>query len=160
MVEVAPGTAGRDEAMSLAHCMTTLADGSVDPERVDLFPLSGLAHSEVEEFQGVWDSIEPRRRRTILSTMADKARDNIQFDFSTIFLTCLRDADEDVRLLSIHGLGEYEDRSALAPLIDMLRADDRRGCAPQPLRPSGGSRILLKRESSSLAMEGGSRTSS
>ncbi len=124
MVEVAPGTAGRDEAMSLAHCMTTLADGSVDPERVDLFPLSGLAHSEVEEFEGVWDSIEPRRRRTILSTMADKARDNIQFDFSSIFLTCLRDADEDVRLLSIHGLGEYEDRSALAPLIDMLRADE------------------------------------
>ena len=52
MVGVAPGTAGRDEAMSLAHCMTTLADGSVDPERVDLFPLSGLAHSELEEFRG------------------------------------------------------------------------------------------------------------
>jgi HEAT repeat protein len=110
--------------MALTDYIPKLTDGSLDLEGVDLSPLSDLTRVEIEELALAWKEIDPKRRRNIVTTLSEKARDSVQFDFNSIFLMTLRDSDEDVRFLSIYGLAEYEDRPGLSPLSDILLGDE------------------------------------
>ena len=110
--------------MALTDYIPKLTDGSLDWEGVDLSPLSDLTRDEIEELALAWKEIDPKRRRNIVTTLSEKARDSVQFDFNSIFLMSLRDSDEDVRFLSIYGLAEYEDRPGFAPLSDILLGDE------------------------------------
>ncbi|PZC48694.1 MAG: HEAT repeat [Chloroflexi bacterium] len=110
--------------MALTDYIPKLTDGSLDLEGVDLSPLSDLTRDEIEELALAWKEIDPKRRRNIVTTLSEKARDSVQFDFNSIFLMSLRDSDEDVRFLSIYGLAEYEDRPGFAPLSDILLGDE------------------------------------
>jgi HEAT repeat protein len=55
--------------------------------------------------------------------MVDLAEDNPELDFCAVFKMCLKDRDEMVLAKAIEGLWEYEDRSAIPCLIEILRSD-------------------------------------
>ena len=54
--------------------------------------------------------------------MADVAEDNPEMDFCVIFKMCLRDKDEVVLAEAIEGLWEYEDRSVIPALVQVLHS--------------------------------------
>ena len=55
--------------------------------------------------------------------MVEMAEDNAELDFSSAFKLGLRDPDEVVRGKAITGLWEFEDRSLILSLVEMVKSD-------------------------------------
>jgi len=89
-----------------------------------LAELSNLEPEMLEHFEQVWPTIEPNRRRQIVSQLVELVEDNFELDFDGIFKRCLTDQDAEVRSKSIEGLWENEEPSLINTLIHLLEHDD------------------------------------
>jgi len=86
--------------------------------------LSELSAEELASFVSAWADMDLDRRRQVTSHLADLAEENPNLNFNGIFMACLNDPDETVRLKAIDGLWECESRSLIDALIIMLKEDD------------------------------------
>jgi len=88
-----------------------------------LAQLSNLSSEELEPLEQVWETIEPKRRRQIISRLVELAEDNIELNFDSIFKSRLKDSDDEVRSTAIEGLWESEEASLIDLLISLLEQD-------------------------------------
>lgn len=88
-----------------------------------LAKLSNLNPEELGVLERVWATIEPKRRRQIVSRLVELAEDDFELNFDSIFKNCLRDQDAEVRSKAIEGLWENEEPSLINPLINLLGQD-------------------------------------
>jgi HEAT repeat protein len=88
-----------------------------------LSELSSLSADEAGVFARAWPDVGVARRRQIVRRLLDLAEDNVEMNFDRVFMAALKDDDENVRVLSVQGLWEHEDRDLIAPLVEMLRTD-------------------------------------
>jgi len=88
-----------------------------------LAELSNLNPEELAILEQVWATIEPKRRRQIVSQLVRLAEDDFELNFDSIFKNCLRDKDAEVRSKAIEGLWENEEPSLINPLINLLEQD-------------------------------------
>ena len=88
-----------------------------------LTQLSNLNSEELEFLRQAWAVIEPKRRRQIIYRLVELAEDNFELNFDSIFISCLKDQDAEVRSKAIGGLWESEEASLIAPLINLLEQD-------------------------------------
>ena len=109
--------------MSLESYLKEIADDKKALVISRLTRLSATTAADLALFKKSWPAIAVERRREVIGNLITLAEGDPQLDFNDIFMLSLRDADETVRLRSIEGLWEYEDRSLIDPLIDMLRSD-------------------------------------
>jgi len=104
----------------------TIADlGNCDKPLLSsrLIELSNLNPEELELLQQAWAVIEPKRRRQIIYRLVELAEDNFELNFDSIFTSCLKDQDAEVRSKAIEGLWESEEASLINPLINLLEQD-------------------------------------
>ncbi|MDI6814733.1 MAG: HEAT repeat domain-containing protein [Dehalococcoidales bacterium] len=104
----------------------TIADlGNCDKPLLSsrLTQLSNLNSEELELLQQAWAVIEPKRRRQIIYRLVELAEDNFELNFDSIFTSCLKDQDAEVRSKAIEGLWESEEPSLINPLINLLEQD-------------------------------------
>ena len=85
--------------------------------------LSNLSSEELAVLEQVWATIEPKRRRQIVSQLVRLAEDDFELNFDSIFKNCLKDEDAEVRSKAIEGLWENEEPSLINPLINLLEQD-------------------------------------
>ncbi len=109
--------------MSLETFIESLADLEVEVPTGDFIEASDLSPSELGAFARAWFTIPVERQRWIISTMVDLAEDNPELDFCAVYKMCLKDRDEPVLQKAIEGLWEYEDRSVIPRLLEILRSD-------------------------------------
>jgi HEAT repeat protein len=109
--------------MPIEEFVESLADPDVDVPTSEFIEASDLSPAELGSFAKRWFTIPVERQRWIVSTMVDLAEDNPELDFCAVFKMCLKDRDEVVLAKAIEGLWEYEDRSAIPSLIEILRSD-------------------------------------
>ncbi|MBI2832242.1 MAG: HEAT repeat domain-containing protein [Chloroflexi bacterium] len=88
-----------------------------------LVELSNLKPDGLQHFGQVWAKVEPGMRRQIISRLVELADENIELNYDSIFICCLKDTDGDVRALAIEGLWENEEATLINPLIDLLGKD-------------------------------------
>ena len=88
-----------------------------------LIELSNLNSEEMEFLEQAWATIEPKRRRQITYRLVELAEDNVELNFDSIFKSCLKDQDAEVRSKAIEGLWESEEASLIRPLINLLEKD-------------------------------------
>jgi HEAT repeat protein len=88
-----------------------------------LAQLSSLSSSELRLLDEAWETIEPKRRRQVMSRLVELTEDNFELDFDSIFKSRLKDADDEVRSTAIEGLWESEETSLIEPLISLLEQD-------------------------------------
>ncbi len=88
-----------------------------------LIELSNLNSEELEFLERAWAVIEPKRRQQIINRLFELAEDNFELNFDSIFTTCLKDQDAEVRSKAIEGLGESEEASLINPLVNLLERD-------------------------------------
>src|SRR4030042_5101643 len=88
-----------------------------------LVNLSDLSSKELDVFDRAWPGIDVARRRELAERLAELAQDNLDLDFDKVLRTCLFDADSEVKIRAMEGLLECEERSLLAPLINLLMGD-------------------------------------
>ncbi len=85
--------------------------------------LSNLPPNELVLFLEAWSCLDTGRRRDIVGKLVEMAEENTSLNFDDIFLACLSDADDEVKVSAIEGLWEYEGRSLIDPLIELLKGE-------------------------------------
>ena len=88
-----------------------------------LIDLSNLSSQEVRLFEQAWAGVEPELRRQIIFKLVELTHDNFELNFDSIFTTCLKDNDAEVRSRAIDGLRESEEPSLINPLLKLLERD-------------------------------------
>jgi len=88
-----------------------------------LAKLSNLNPEELGFLKRVWATIEPKRRRQVVSRLVELAENDFELNFDSIFKNCLGDQDAEVRSKAIEGLWENEEPSLINPLINLLGQD-------------------------------------
>ena len=111
--------------MSLKRYLDEIGDNSKRLVSSKLANLSGLSPEELRLFLEAWAGMDIERRRQIASQLVELAEENCKLNFDDIFLACLDDPDEIVRVKSIEGLWECESRSLIDRLIALLREDSK-----------------------------------
>ena len=109
--------------MTLPDLLTDLTDAEKPVTYSGLLQLSDLPTEGLAELKTVWRGLPTERRREVVRKLVELADDNVEFDFSSIFKSCLSDGDSAVREKAARGLWETEDRAMIRPLIKLL-ADD------------------------------------
>lgn len=104
---------------AIAH----LANSSEPLLNARLTELTNLNQTELDLLKSLWPTIEPERRRLVVSRLVELVEDNIELNFDVIFKYCLKDKDEEIRAQAIEGLWENEEASRIEPLISMLDKD-------------------------------------
>ncbi|MFQ6027675.1 MAG: HEAT repeat domain-containing protein [Dehalococcoidia bacterium] len=109
--------------MSLEKFLESVADPSVTIANADFVEVSDLSPSELGIFARGWFQIPVERQRWIVTKMVELAEENPELDFCAVFKMCLKDRDEEVLEKAIEGLWEYEDRTIVPGLIQILNSD-------------------------------------
>ena len=109
--------------MSLESCIGSLQDENIDLGYQTLIELSDLTSSELGVFARAWFKLSPPRKVEIVERMVELGEENPELDFCSIFKVCLKDSDDKVRTTAVHGLWEFEDRSLIQALVDLMLDD-------------------------------------
>ena len=108
---------------TLEGSLKDLVDGENLLKQSSLLKLSGLSGEEINSFAVFWADLELERKQETLARLGEFSEDNIELDFTAVFLTCLDDDDQEVRELAAQSLWECEDRIVIRPLISLLNHD-------------------------------------
>ena len=109
--------------MTLPDLLTDLADAEKPVTYSGLLQLTDLPMEGLAELKTVWPKLSTERRREVVRKLVELADDNVEFDFSSIFKSCLSDDDDTIREMAAKGLWESEDRAMIRPLIKVVEND-------------------------------------
>ena len=109
--------------MTLPDLLTDLTDLEKPVTYSGLLQLSDLPVEGLAELKTVWSNLPAERRRETVRKLIELADDNVEFDFSSIFKSCLTDGDDAIREMAAKGLWEAEDRALIRPLVKLLEND-------------------------------------
>lgn len=109
--------------MSLQRYLAEISDNNQRLVSSKMTNLSSLSPEELRLFLEAWAGMDIERRRQIMGYLVELAEENCKLNFDDIFLACLEDGDEIVRVKSIEGLWECEHRSLIDRFITLLRED-------------------------------------
>lgn len=109
--------------MSMENFLESLAEPSAEVANADFVEISDLSPTELGSFARIWFATPVERQRWIITKMVELAEDNPELDFCAVFKMCLKEKDPVVLEKAIEGLWEYEDRSVIAGLVQILQSD-------------------------------------
>lgn len=109
--------------MTLSDFLSDMRDYDKPLKYSALLQVSGLTTEEVDQFKEAWGAVSPARKDALIGMLVGLDEDNPEVDFAGVFRTGLEDEDVGVRLKSIQGLWECDDRAIIRPLLRLL-ADD------------------------------------
>lgn len=89
----------------------------------ELACLSGLGREEMKFFELNWARVDPARKREIISKLVHLSETDPGLDFTAVFVSCLGDDDETVRLQAVMGLEGEDNLQLIVPLVKRLRHD-------------------------------------
>ncbi len=109
--------------MSLDSCLQYISEEGGQLSHQALAELSDLSPSELGRFARTWFKVPGDRKQKVIESLAEMAEENAELEFSAIFKLGLKDPDATVRKKAITGLWEFEDRSLILSLIELLKSD-------------------------------------
>ncbi|MSQ06195.1 MAG: HEAT repeat domain-containing protein [Dehalococcoidia bacterium] len=108
--------------MSLQHFLDILVNPSAEFTHAEMAELTDLSPSELGAFAKVWFGLPAPRQCQLISSLVGLAEDNAEMDFFSIFKICLKSDSEEVLSKAMEGLWEYEDRSTIPALVQVLQS--------------------------------------
>lgn len=109
--------------MSLDRYLAEISNSEKPLVISKLANLSTLSSDELKLFVEIWTKLDINRQRQIVNHLVKLAEENPNLNFDDIFVACLHDPDEIVRVKSIDGLWECENRCLIDSFITLLRED-------------------------------------
>ncbi len=89
----------------------------------ELACLSALGREELKFFQLNWAKLDPVRKKDIIAKLVHLSETDLGLDFTAVFVSCLHDADEGIRLQAVLGLEGEDNYQLIVPLVECLRRD-------------------------------------
>ncbi len=89
----------------------------------ELACLSGLGLEELKFFELNWAGLDSARKKDIISRLVHLSETDLGLDFTAVFVSCLSDDDETVRLQAVLGLEGEDNFQLIMPLVKRLRKD-------------------------------------
>lgn len=111
-----PRTLSLDELAELMQ-----SDQALPPAAI--YTLARMSKPQLAQWKQRWDALDADRRAALMEQLRDIADEEIENDFSPIFLHGLSDADSRVRLAATEGLAGEVDAQFVDPLIARLEQD-------------------------------------
>ncbi len=109
--------------VTLDEALESLSSQKDCPPASYLAELSDLSGEALEEFKASWNTIPSHRRHEIIAKLTELADSNVELNFDSVFAIGLKDGEEKVRLHSIAGLWENDDKWLMEALIHLLKKD-------------------------------------
>jgi HEAT repeat protein len=147
-MEDATGPEHGDPPQPFGDYLRELSDPSIKLRAAGLAALSGLGGEQTERLAGAWPGIDVERRREVVQELLDLEEDNVEFDFDTVFLQALGDADAEVRTGSVRGLWEHEGVDLIPRLLELMLEDEDAGVRAEAALALG--RFVLRFEEGRL----------
>ena len=85
--------------------------------------LSDLNSEELKFLEGIWANADAARRHQVISQLVHLSEVDFRLDFSSVFVFCLHDPNEAVRMQAIAGLEAEENYQLVTPLLRSLKED-------------------------------------
>lgn len=85
--------------------------------------LSDLSVTEVKFLKEIWAKADATRRNQVVSQIVHLSEIDIRLDFSRVFVFCLHDPDEAIRIKAIASLEAEENHRLINPLMQSFRED-------------------------------------
>ena len=85
--------------------------------------LSDLNSEELKFLEEIWEKADASRRHQVISQLVHLSEVDFMLDFSGVFILCLRDPDETIRIQAITGLDGEENNLIINPLLQALHED-------------------------------------
>ncbi|MCS6773099.1 MAG: HEAT repeat domain-containing protein [Anaerolineae bacterium] len=118
--------------------IATLMQGQEALPPAAIFTIATMSEVQLSQWKRSWDALSADRRAALMEQFRDTAEEEIEKDFTPIFLHGLHDADPRVRLAATEGLVGEVDAQFVEPLIARLEQDTSeavRAAAAQALAP-------------------------
>ena len=109
--------------MTTRDFVEQLSKSDEEPKFSQLLQLADLESDQVGEFKSAWPSVPEVRRRQVVESLLELSEENLELDFTDVFVTCLSDGDDEVREAATRGLSTSEDRTVIRPLVKLLMED-------------------------------------
>lgn len=85
--------------------------------------LSDIGKEEMEFLRSTLAKANVERRHQFITQLVHLSDSDLKLDFSNIFVSCLYDSDEAVRIQAVAGLEAEENYLVIAPLVRVLKED-------------------------------------
>jgi HEAT repeat protein len=108
---------------NIKQIINDLADKEKPVSSSGLADLSNINPEELEYFNLVWAGVDIERRKKIINRLLELTEENFELNFDSLFKSCLKDKDPEVRTKAIEGLWENEEITLIGPYIRMLNED-------------------------------------
>lgn len=115
---------GKSINLTFEQVLEALLDETKPFHPRNLYRFSDLEEDDLRKLENVWPLVSDRRRQAILEDIEELGETNYTLSFEAFCKYTLRDEDARVRELSIRCLWDYENRSIIPALIDMLVNDN------------------------------------
>ena len=86
--------------------------------------LSDLSSEELKFLGEIWVDADAARKQQVISQLVHLSEVDFRLDFSGIFVFCLSDPDEAIRMQAITGLDGEENYLLITPLLRAFKEDD------------------------------------
>ena len=104
----------------MINLIKNISDDNIPYKHSDLIHISNINKEQLELFFKTWKDISKTRKLDLLKKFILLSEENVELDYSQIFIGLLIDADDEIKQLSLEGLWEYEDREIIEPVISLL----------------------------------------
>ena len=89
-----------------------------------LAQLSQLNGNDLQQFETSWSHTDISRREQIMTNLIHLSETDLKLDFCNIFIFCLDDPDEKIRIHAARGLEIEEEEIVVTPLLKTIQQDD------------------------------------
>lgn len=119
------GSSGLEEKPNIGTTLEVLKadDNNITPQQL-YYGLSSLTPSEVTQLAEIWETIDPQKRISLLTDLAEASELNFEFDYRELGFFALNDLDANVREAAIELLWEDESIELMNRLIDIAQWDE------------------------------------
>ena len=104
--------------------ITEIFDSSKPVVSSKLVYLSDLSSEELKFLKEIWTRTDAARRHQVISQLVHLSEVDFRLDFSNIFVFCLNDPDETIRIQAMTGLDGEENYLLITPLLRAMKEDD------------------------------------
>jgi HEAT repeat protein len=112
-----------NDRISIKKFIESLLDDATPEADIIMNRFSDLEENDLSALKENWPQVHLARRRRIMHDLKEIAENDLLVCFDNIALIGLEDLDPDVRANAIALLWEYEDKSLIPTLIQMMQKD-------------------------------------